>query len=104
MEPKKIEILVRKFYGLSVLAHVSHINTRVFAQHEALGEFYGKVNDVKDRLIEYCIGKNYMQKVDAAIVEVGSDIIGQASTVADYFCELAEEMEDEALCNIAGEF
>lgn len=104
MEPKKLDLLVRKFYGLSVLAHTSHINTRVFAQHEALGEFYSIVNSIKDRLIEYSIGKGYITKVDVPIVEVGSDIISQSSLVAMQFCELAEEQDDEALCNIAGEF
>jgi hypothetical protein len=104
MEPKKLDLLIRKFYGLSVLAHTSHINTRVFAQHEALGDFYNIVNNIKDRLIEYSIGKGYIAKVDVAILEVGSDIISQALLVADQFCELAEDQDDEALCNIAGEF
>lgn len=104
MEPKKLEVLIRKFYGLSVLAHTSHINTRVFAQHEALGEFYGVLNSVKDRVVEYCIGKGYISKVEIPILEIGSDIISQASLVADQFCEFAEESDDEALCNIAGEF
>lgn len=104
MEPKKLEVLIRKFYGLSVLAHTSHVNTRVFAQHEALGEFYKKLIDVKDRIIEYSIGSGYISKVDIPILEIGSDIISQASLVAEQFCDYAEESDDEALCNIAGEF
>ena len=104
MEPKKLDLLVRKFYGLSVLSHTSHINTRVFAQHEALGDFYKKVTEFKDRLIEYSIGSGYITKVDIPILEIGSDIISQAALLADQFCEFAEESDDEALCNIAGEF
>lgn len=101
---KTIDQLVRKFYGLSVLAHVSHENTRVFAQHDALGEFYELVNTMKDRLIEYSIGTGYLTKVSVPILEIGTDILTESAATAQMFCELAEDMDDEALCNMAGEF
>lgn len=101
---KKIDVLIRKFYALSVIAHVAHVNTRSFAQHEALGDFYGKVNDFKDRLIEYLTGENKIAKVEAAILECGGEVIAEAESVSKEFVDLAESMGDEALKNMSGEF
>lgn len=105
---KELDVLVRKFYALEVLAHVTHENvaltTKSYAQHVALGEFYDKVGDIKDRLVEYLIGEGRIQKVSVPMLEIGTDILVEAKMTAMMFCNMAEEMEDEALCNIAGEF
>lgn len=105
---KELDVLVRKFYALEVLAHVSHENvaltTKSYAQHVALGDFYDKVGDFKDRLVEYLIGEGRIQKVNVGVLEVGADVLSEAKSLAMMFCNLAEEMEDEALCNLAGEF
>ena len=99
---KKLDVLIRKLYALSVIAHVAHVNTRSFAQHQALGEFYDKVNDMKDRLIEYLMGENKIVKVEAAILECGGDVIAEADSVSRDFIEITNG--DEALENMAGEF
>lgn len=104
VDPKMIDQLIRKFYSVSVLAHVEHINTKSFAQHEALGDFYSKVNSMKDRVIEYMIGSGYMQKVTVPILEIGAGISSQASALAEMFCQCSEDMDDDALENMAGEF
>jgi hypothetical protein len=101
---KQLDVLIRKFYALSVIAHVAHINTRSFSQHEALGEFYGGVNDFKDRLIEYLVGTGKINKVNAAMLETGGDVIKEAESLAELFCEVAESIDDEALINMSGEF
>lgn len=104
VDPKMIDQLVRKFYSVSVLAHVEHINTKSFAQHEALGDFYSKVNSMKDRVIEYLIGSGYTQKISVPILEIGAGISAQASALAEMFCQCSEDMDDDALENMAGEF
>lgn len=104
MEVKTIDILIRKFYALSVGAHVAHVNTKSFAAHEALGEFYGKVNDTKDRLIEYHIGERRIVKVSASIIEVGENVEMEASALAEMFCNYAKGIADEAMINLSGEF
>jgi hypothetical protein len=38
--------------------HIQHLQTRSFAQHEALGEFYDEIVDLTDALIEIYQGKN----------------------------------------------
>lgn len=105
---KELDVLVRKFYALEVLAHVSHENvaltTKSYAQHVALGEFYDKVGDMKDRLIEYLIGENRIQKVSVPILEIGADLVSEAKATAQMFCDIASASEDEALENMAGEF
>lgn len=99
---KQFPILIRKFYALSVITHVAHVNTRSFASHEALGDFYAKVNDFKDRLIEYLIGQGKVGKIEAAMLECGGDVIDEAVAVSEMFCKAAEG--DDALMNMAGEF
>lgn len=101
---KKLDVLVRKFYALSVIAHVAHINTRSYAQHIALGDFYDKVNDFKDRLIEYLVGENRISKVEAAMLECGGEVVAEAEALSKSFCDIAAELKDDSLLNMAGEF
>ena len=104
VDAKMIDQLIRKFYSVSVLAHTEHINTRSFAQHSALGSFYEKVNDMKDRVAEYMIGAGYLQKVSVPILEMGSGILAEATALAEMFCKCSEDTDDDALENMAGEF
>lgn len=100
----KLQPIVKYFYQLSLVAHLEHVNTRSYAKHEALGEFYGVVNSIKDRLIEYSIGKNYLDMIYLGEVSTAVSALELAQLTASAFCNIAEEMDDEALCNIAGEF
>ena len=101
---KQLDVLLRQFYALSIIAHVAHINTRVGFHHEAIGEFYDSVNQFKDRLAEYLVGKRMMNKVEVPILECNGDLLQKSAGLASMFCEIAEEVDDEALCNMAGEF
>jgi len=101
---KQLEVLIRKFYALSVIAHVAHVNTKSFAAHEALGDFYDGVNTFKDRLIEYLIGEGKLIKVEAAMLECGGEVVAEAEATATMFCNLAKQIGDEALVNMSGEF
>lgn len=101
---KQLEVLIRKLYALSVIAHVAHVNTRSFSAHEALGDFYAGVNGFKDRLIEYLVGEGKLIKVEAAMLECGGDVSVEAASTAKMFCDTAKQMGDEALINMSGEF
>lgn len=104
MEEKQLDILIRRFYAVADLAHISHVNTRSFAAHEALGEFYSTVSAHKDRLIEYCMGEGRLVKVNANILEIGTDISLEATTLKSMYCGYAKSTMDEALINMSGEF
>lgn len=97
----KPDVLIRKFYSLSVLAHIEHVNTKVGFHHEALGEFYEQVNDVKDRIAEYLIGDQQLSRVNVPMLEIGTDIKAEAYSAAEMLCSFSD---DEAIENIAGEF
>lgn len=95
--------LVQAFYCLSVSAHAAHVNTRSFAKHEALGEFYSKVNDFKDRLVEYMMGMGYISQVELEEIEM-EDVMEEAEDACYKLEEFATSNNDEALINMAGEF
>lgn len=97
----KPDILLRKFYSLSVLAHIEHVNTKVGFHHEAIGEFYDQVNEIKDRLAEYLIGEQKLSKVVVPILEIGNDLKAEADSLSEMLCNFSEE---EAIENMAGEF
>lgn len=102
---KKVDVkeLVQAFYCLSISTHVAHVNTRSFSQHEALGDFYGKVNQFKDRLVEYMTGMGYIKYVEISEIEV-EDVMDEAEEACYLLEEYAASMGDEALINMAGEF
>jgi hypothetical protein len=104
MEEKGIDIIIRKFYSVADLAHICHENTKSFAQHEAFGEFYGKVLEIKDRTIEYLIGIGKLQKVNAKILEIGDDCAMEATSLGIQFDSYANALGDNALINISGEY
>lgn len=96
--------LIEAFYELEVVSHLAHVNTRSFAQHSAFGGFYDKVGDFKDRLIEYLMGEGKLVKLTIAVLDPAGDTVALADSLATKFCDFAENAEDEALCNMAGEF
>lgn len=102
---KKVDVkeLIQCFYCLSISAHVAHVNTRSFSEHEALGDFYGKVNDFKDRLVEYMTGMGYIKSVEIDEIEI-EDVMDEAEEACYLLESYASAMADEALINMAGEF
>lgn len=47
-----IEDLISKVFASRNAAHLAHWNTRSFAEHMALGDFYDGVIDLLDKLVE----------------------------------------------------
>lgn len=100
----KINEIIQYLYNLSVIVHVEHANTKSFAKHSALGEFYDVVSDIKDRTVEFCIGYNIVDKVKITAIATDSDPIQMAKYAAEKYCKVANDMKNDTLINIAGEF
>lgn len=96
--------LIESFYELEVVAHLAHVNTRSFAEHSAFGAFYDKVGDFKDRLVEYLMGEGKLTKLTIQMIDPAGQTAALADSLATKFCDFAENAEDEALSNMAGEF
>jgi DNA-binding ferritin-like protein len=91
--------LVQSFYKLSVTAHVAHVNTTSFAQHEALGNFYEKLISFKDRLVEYLMGMGYMDEVYLEEFEL-EDLMEELNEACSKLMMFAEASNDETLKNM----
>lgn len=52
-------------------AHRAHLATESFAQHEALGEFYGDVREALDSFVEAAIG------LDVGVPEAPADMVAE---------------------------
>ena len=98
------QALIELFYELEVVSHLAHVNTRSFSEHSAFGSFYDKVGDFKDRLVEYLMGDGKLTKLNINVIDAEGNTVKLADTLADKFCDFAENLEDEALINMAGEF
>lgn len=103
MEEKQIDIIIRKFYAVADLAHITHENIRVGFIHEALGEFYEEIIELKDRTIEYLMGQGRLMKVNASILEIGEDILKEADSLCYQFDTYAKASGDNALINLSGD-
>lgn len=101
----KVDIneVVQSLYCVSVSAHVAHVNTRSFAQHEALGDFYEKATSFKDRFIEYCMGAGFLLKVELEEIEA-EDVMDEAEEACYYLLDFAEVTKDETIKNMAADF
>lgn len=101
---KKMRELITEFYCVANSAHVAHINTRSFAQHKALGEFYDFANDFKDRMIEYMVGQGYVNQIVVGPIDTNEDIIDEATEAMDMINQFSAQSGDETLKNMAADF
>lgn len=98
-----INEVVQSLYCVSVSAHVAHVNTRSFSQHNALGEFYEKASDFKDRFIEYCMGAGLLNQVELEEID-SEDLMDEAEEACYNLSDFAEAAKDETLKNMAADF
>ena len=101
---KKMREMVTMFFCVANIAHVAHLNTRSFAAHEALGDFYSFANGFKDRLIEYMIGQGYVGQIITNPIDGNSDVVEEAQAAFDALYEFAEELDECTLDNMAADF
>lgn len=104
MEEKQIDIIVRKLYAIADLAHITHANIRVGFHHEATGEFYASVIDLKDRIVEHLMGSGKLIRVNANILEIGEDLIKEASNFQYMLDTYASQSGCNALINMSGDY
>ena len=95
---------VAESMALRTAAHLAHLTTTSYAQHVALGEFYGALEDHVDRYAEVYMGLN-TQVPSFPQVTVPRGAIVEA--MQDYLDTVREEMDEdhksEALKNILAE-
>lgn len=101
---KKMRELITELYCVTNTAHVAHINTRSFAQHKALGEFYDFTSDFKDRMIEYMVGQGYVSQIVTNPIDTDEDIMDEATEAMDMINEFSAKSGDETLKNMAADF
>ena len=103
-EIKSVRGLITDFFCVAVSAHVAHINTRSFAAHKALGEFYDFANDFRDRILEYMVGQGYVNQIQIDSVEADEDVVSEATDALNMLNSFVSSKGDETLKNMAADF
>lgn len=98
------QTIIEAFYELEIAAHLAHVNTRSYSEHNAFGDFYGKVGEFKDFLVEYHMGEGKLGKLSISVLDPGGLVPSLADSLSEKFCSYARNLGDEALINKAGEF
>ena len=101
---KRMRELLTMFFCVADSAHLAHLNTRSFAQHKALGNFYEFAVEFKDRLIKYMIGMGYVGNIQLNSVEANEDPVSEAQDALDELKEFYDETDDSTLENMAADF
>jgi hypothetical protein len=101
---KKMREVLTMFFCVADSAHLAHLNTRSFAQHKALGNFYEFAVEFKDRLIEYMIGMGYVGNIQLSSIEANEDPVSEAEDALEAIKALYEETDDSTIENMAADF
>jgi hypothetical protein len=82
---KDMGVVFSKLFEARDFAHKSHLETKSYAQHKALGSFYDDILDLTDSLVESYFGKYGIQKIEIGQVK--------AQDVVTYFEDLANFLQ-----------
>lgn len=82
---KDMGVVFSKLFEARDFAHKSHLETKSYAQHKALGSFYEDILGLTDGLVESYFGKYGIQKIEIGQVK--------AQDVVTYFEDLANFIE-----------
>jgi hypothetical protein len=89
------------------IAHKAHLSTESYAQHVALGEFYGSIIDLADKLTEAYQGRtDTLLEIPLMDDEPSGDIIKDLKKYQDYVEKQrysAAKKEDTPIQNIIDE-
>lgn len=87
-----IEELISRVFAARNLAHIAHWGTSSYAQHEALGEFYDKVIDQLDTLVEAYMG--FFGKIEKVDLDYGvkTDFATFLADEAKLICECRSQI------------
>lgn len=101
---KDVKGLVKKLFESRQVAHTAHLQTKSYAVHKALDEYYNDILDLTDKFVEtyqgqYGILTGYEQ-VEPSVV---SDIEGYLEDCAKIFSAGRESLKDSHLQNIMDE-
>lgn len=76
-------------------AHILHLQTRSYATHKALNEFYDEIVDIVDRFAEAYQGEYGLIKDDIADYEHQSDALALLDSLRECADECTEDLADE---------
>lgn len=101
------EVFIGHLFLARDVAHSSHLNTRSYAKHKALGKFYGNIVDLADTFAEAYMGRHGMigpialqsAKKTSNIVEFLEDSLNEVEKLRYQVCD----KEDTAIQNIIDE-
>lgn len=99
-----IGVLFSKLFEARDFAHKSHLSTKSYAQHKALGSFYEGLLDLTDSLIETYQGQYGLQKIEFGSVK-DADVITYFEDLGKFATEghNAIDKKDTHLHNILDE-
>lgn len=102
-----IEELIQKVFCTRNCAHVAHWQTKSYAQHKALGNFYEEVIDALDKLVEAHMGAAgaVVSSFEIPATKPVKNILTHLSDEANWINEHREHIASEipALENIVDE-
>ncbi|OXE37442.1 MAG: hypothetical protein CGW95_01440 [Phenylobacterium zucineum] len=81
-----IESLIAHLFFLRELAHRAHLRTSSYAQHVALGEFYGAIGDRADAIAEAYMGRDgeMIGTIPFVIEQPTGDIVADITAQRDW--------------------
>lgn len=103
--------IMNMLFHLHSEAHYYHLQTTSFAQHKMLDELYHELQDSKDTICEYLLGKqapkrfgNLAPHTIPPFSPMAVDMhLDEGCMFSEQLCDYAEAQDDEQLCNLASE-
>ena len=97
-----INTLVAKMFSVRNAAHLAHFKTQSYAQHVALGDFYEKLIDATDELVECYQGEFGLINVASIPTSQSDNITGLLETELGWLKANREEVckGDDSLENL----
>ena len=102
-QSKGAEGIVQKMFEARQVAHNLHLKTKSFAEHEALGGFYGDLLGKVDEFVETYQGQYGIMKDCEFQVKAVDDPVGYLEDCAKLFAVGRDALKDSHLKNIMEE-
>ncbi len=82
------EVFIGHLFLARDVAHSSHLNTRSYAKHKALGKFYGDIVDLADTFAEAYMGRHGM------IGPIALQSAKKTSNIVDFLEDSLKDIEE----------
>lgn len=92
--------LVLAMFNARTAAHIAHLQTKSYAAHMALAEFYGGIVDIADRFAETWIGCYGPIKFGGSTLKLERDPVAMLKTLRDFIKGCRKDCDDGHLQQI----